>query len=159
MRIVSLLLVLIFRSYIEALVAPSFRHRRSIVRATVGDDFDFSSFNPSVKSSRQKNTKATIKKEENILEAPKNETCLGIGGKNGISDDVNKLKTNLVQRCLASYKQQLWDELGNPNASQEAIEAMLASLVNRTMFRLRRIPTYWRGSGHLSFLVPKQRMF
>ena len=70
-----------------------------------------------------------MKKEPPVVNGVKYETCPGIGGKDGFVYDVNKLKTNLVQRCVASYKQQLWDVLGNPNASQEAIESMLASLV------------------------------
>lgn len=53
---------------------------------------------------------------------------MGIGGKDGLVYDVNKLKTNLVQRAVADYKKQLWDLLGTPDASQEAIEEKLASL-------------------------------
>eukprot|EP00545_Synedropsis_sp_CCMP1620_P011397 CAMPEP_0119008434 /NCGR_PEP_ID=MMETSP1176-20130426/3687_1 /TAXON_ID=265551 /ORGANISM="Synedropsis recta cf, Strain CCMP1620" /LENGTH=625 /DNA_ID=CAMNT_0006960761 /DNA_START=54 /DNA_END=1927 /DNA_ORIENTATION=- len=52
----------------------------------------------------------------------------GIGGKDGFVYDVNKLKTNLVQRAVADYKHQLWELLGTPGASQNAIEEKLASL-------------------------------
>jgi hypothetical protein len=52
----------------------------------------------------------------------------GIGGKDGFVYDVNKLKTNLVQRAVSDYKRQLWDLLGTPEASQDAIEEKLAAL-------------------------------
>lgn len=52
----------------------------------------------------------------------------GIGGQNGHSYNVNKLKTNLVQQAVCNYKKQLWDLLGTPDASQCLIEEKLAAL-------------------------------
>lgn len=52
----------------------------------------------------------------------------GIGGKGGVTYDVNRLKTNFVQKAIAAYKDQLWELLGNPDASQEAIEEKIAAL-------------------------------
>mmetsp|Transcript_18843 Transcript_18843/g.27862 ORF Transcript_18843/g.27862 Transcript_18843/m.27862 type:complete len:523 (+) Transcript_18843:126-1694(+) len=53
---------------------------------------------------------------------------IGIGGKGGVTYDVNKLKTNFVQKAVAAYKDQLWELLGTPDASQAAIEEKIAAL-------------------------------
>lgn len=129
MRILPLAALLGLSScYIEAFVSPIVQRQVSHVNVAAQEDFDFSSFTPTPEAKKEK-VKKKSKKEPEVVDSLKNETCPGIGGKDGFFYDVNKLKTNLVQRCVASYKQQLWDVLGDPDASQEAIESMLASLV------------------------------
>ena len=54
---------------------------------------------------------------------------LGIGGKDGVVYDVNRLKRNLVQETVQSYKKELWELLGTPSASLDLVQDRLAALV------------------------------
>jgi hypothetical protein len=97
-------------------------HPKAIVsRVTLEENFD----NTKVKFGNETKGAEIVVNGNGIS----NKTAFGIGGKNGIFYDVNNLKTNLVQRCVADYKSQLWDLLGTPDAPQDAIENMLASIV------------------------------
>lgn len=54
---------------------------------------------------------------------------LGIGGKDGMVFDVNKLKRNLVQETVQQYKRELWTMLGTPSASLDLVQDKLAALL------------------------------
>jgi hypothetical protein len=59
----------------------------------------------------------------------KNVPSVGIGGEGGTVYDVNKLKRNLVQEMFKNYKEEMWDDLGKPEADFSSVEDKLASLV------------------------------
>lgn len=129
----NLILVLLLACTTHAFAPPARSSQGSLLQATGEEDFDFSALQkpdtPSKPKVTNNKTPASPKNDSAAANGLKNETCQGIGGKDGFVYDVNKLKTNLVQRCVSDYKKQLWDLLGNPDASQEAIEEKLAALV------------------------------
>lgn len=59
--------------------------------------------------------------------SPQNSTT-GIGGKDGLVYNVNRLKRNLVQETILKYKKELWNLLGEARPSPERVHEMLASL-------------------------------
>lgn len=56
----------------------------------------------------------------------------GIGGSGGTVYNVNRLKKNLVQEMVSSYKREMWDDLGEPSVDLSIVEDKLASLVQST---------------------------
>jgi hypothetical protein len=133
MRTEGVSFLILIANLCQSFISPKgYIHQRSttLSRGTVDENFDHNKVKSGKKdANKKKKDSVTTNGAEIVVNGLNNKTAFGIGGKNGISYDVNKLKTNLVQRCVADYKKQLWDLLGTPDAPQDAIESMLASIV------------------------------
>lgn len=104
--------------------------REAEFEAAMNGDFDVLHRVSAASNGKKGNKKQNKKKDkQDDSQNTKANTPTGIGGSGGTVYNVNRLKKNLVQEMVKSYKTEMWAELGDPSVDLAIVEDKLANLV------------------------------
>ena len=101
-------------------------------------------------NARQAKEKPTRKTDEDLVMV-QDEMIAGIGGLNGTSFDVNRLKRNLLQEVVHSYKQELHSLLQSFDSTEQEIVEKLSALVQSSPVRTTTDSNLLDGTWALAY--------